>query len=491
MCYKGTPVPGSPRWNEADRDYVPPGAKKPRKQNPSLSGSIQVQAPPKGGGAKSNKRGPGRVSGTRNVDLKEKVRSQDALVSACLAQGVAHLRNRLCELDMSDVETPCELLQGSKRIVAQHKDLTQRVSSSEAEVAAMEGKLRTMIPYGDKLVEKLHCRSFDLRRNFRVLFIYICLLIGPRTPPPPPADDMSALLSNVAAIAGTTDQQLQSYLGEDLSRAMGNVDKNVLLETLKNALRTVGQAQMPSTPTKIDQERAKPSPPKCVLSFLVWCFIISCIIYLLIFSQGRISNWQDRMDDWKNEAILDSNDVSCRDPSVSNSNSASCNIRSGLLPSNNTISRGGMRNPGGPMAPICSQLGMRGSHSITSSGPSAACGAPSTQNVTSTLLSALGIGPSVKQTQPPPPEPPVLLDRYGCPLPVPGSRPPFSSLGESSPTNGPHAGHRGNSNHSNRAHPGPPRPLLSVGVSGVVRRGPSNEQRTPRKGGRPYKPSRD
>lgn len=30
---RGSPMPGSPRWNEADTDYVPPGVKKPRKSS--------------------------------------------------------------------------------------------------------------------------------------------------------------------------------------------------------------------------------------------------------------------------------------------------------------------------------------------------------------------------------------------------------------------------------------------------------------------------
>ncbi|XGW21236.1 hypothetical protein V3C99_004299 [Haemonchus contortus] len=92
----------------------------------------------------------------RNAELLEKVRQASAAVAAQRSQGVCALYERLNDLGMSDVETPTELLQGSKQIVAHHKDLNQRVSCFETEVAMLEGRVRAVRPYGDKLVEALH-----------------------------------------------------------------------------------------------------------------------------------------------------------------------------------------------------------------------------------------------------------------------------------------------------------------------------------------------
>ncbi|KJH51265.1 histone methylation protein DOT1 [Dictyocaulus viviparus] len=92
----------------------------------------------------------------RNAELVEKVRQMHAAVAAQRSQGVCALYERLNDLGMSDVETPTELLQGSKQIVAHHKDLNQRVSCFETEVAMLEGKVRAVRPYGDKLIEALH-----------------------------------------------------------------------------------------------------------------------------------------------------------------------------------------------------------------------------------------------------------------------------------------------------------------------------------------------
>ncbi|KAK6034367.1 hypothetical protein COOONC_28126, partial [Cooperia oncophora] len=92
----------------------------------------------------------------RNAELLEKVRQASVAVAAQRSQGVCALYERLNDLGMSDVETPTELLQGSKQIVAHHKDLNQRVSCFETEVAMLEGRVRAVRPYGDKLIEALH-----------------------------------------------------------------------------------------------------------------------------------------------------------------------------------------------------------------------------------------------------------------------------------------------------------------------------------------------
>ncbi|VDK59794.1 unnamed protein product [Cylicostephanus goldi] len=92
----------------------------------------------------------------RNAELQERVRQANAAVAAQRSQGVNALYERLNDLGMSDVETPTELLQGSKQIVAHHKDLNQRVSCYETEVAMLEGKIRAVRPFGDKLIEALH-----------------------------------------------------------------------------------------------------------------------------------------------------------------------------------------------------------------------------------------------------------------------------------------------------------------------------------------------
>lgn len=36
-----------------------------------------------------------------------------------------------------------------------HKEVTQKCSALEAEVAALESRIRVAVPYGDRLVEKI------------------------------------------------------------------------------------------------------------------------------------------------------------------------------------------------------------------------------------------------------------------------------------------------------------------------------------------------
>ncbi|CAJ0944142.1 unnamed protein product, partial [Mesorhabditis belari] len=92
----------------------------------------------------------------KRSELMERVRTSTAFVDNLLQQGVANLRARLLELDMSDVETPSELLNRSKQIVHNHKEVTQKCSALEAEVAALESRLRAHAPYGDRLIEKIN-----------------------------------------------------------------------------------------------------------------------------------------------------------------------------------------------------------------------------------------------------------------------------------------------------------------------------------------------
>ncbi|KHJ89184.1 hypothetical protein OESDEN_10999 [Oesophagostomum dentatum] len=229
-------MPGSPRWNEADTDYVPPGMKKPRKSyhgstphhksESSKKSAVRsrpvarvsedaregiekmhalISAPhpvdtsvdeglvrvdiPQNRGEKFYREGEELNDGravvriidlenetvlskknpfhalflnqmnefmkfrdymitesfiasvekdiayerARNAELQERVRQANAAVAAQRSQGVNALYERLNDLGMSDVETPTELLQGSKQIVAHHKDLNQRVSCYETE----------------------------------------------------------------------------------------------------------------------------------------------------------------------------------------------------------------------------------------------------------------------------------------------------------------------------------------------------------------------
>ncbi|KAJ1349858.1 hypothetical protein KIN20_005516 [Parelaphostrongylus tenuis] len=230
---RGSPMPGSPRWNDADTDYVPPGVKKPRKSHHMGSASSHKNESSKKPAVRSTaavrvSEGAREVIETmhalistprpvdtnvddglvrvdlqhssdhgerlysegeelddgrkvvriidketeyimstkcamdalclsyrnslnefveymktpsfrqdvekdiahekaRHAELVEKVRQMHAAVAAQRSQGVCALYERLNDLGMSDVETPTELLQGSKQIVAQHKDLNQRV----------------------------------------------------------------------------------------------------------------------------------------------------------------------------------------------------------------------------------------------------------------------------------------------------------------------------------------------------------------------------
>ncbi|WKX89448.1 hypothetical protein Q1695_008812 [Nippostrongylus brasiliensis] len=258
---RGSPMPGSPRWNEADTDYVPPGVKKPRKagyhhlaatshhkgesSKKSAPAAVRVSEDAREGIEKmhalistprpvdtnvgeglvrvdlphevkdeqqklyaegeelNNGKSVVRIidkenefvlslknplerialqfyknclafmeymaspafrqdvekdisyERARKMELEEKVRQTSMLVSNARAAGVSALFQRLNDLGMSDVETPTELLQGSKQIVAHHKELNQKVSCFETEVAMLEGRIRTR-PYGDKIVEALH-----------------------------------------------------------------------------------------------------------------------------------------------------------------------------------------------------------------------------------------------------------------------------------------------------------------------------------------------
>ncbi|KAL6731778.1 hypothetical protein Aduo_002607 [Ancylostoma duodenale] len=250
---RGSPMPGSPRWNDADTDYVPPGMKKPRKSHHGPhhksesskksavrsrpvarvpedtreviekmhvmistprpvdtnvdEGLVRVDIPPRmysEGEELNDGKSVVRIidrenekvfsyknpmealflnfmsqymqymeymktdsfiadlekdiayEKARNAELQERVRQANAAVAAQRSQGVNALYERLNDLGMSDVETPTELLQGSKQIVAHHKDLNQRVSCYETEVAMLEGKIRAVRPFGDKLIEALH-----------------------------------------------------------------------------------------------------------------------------------------------------------------------------------------------------------------------------------------------------------------------------------------------------------------------------------------------
>ncbi|CAD6184405.1 unnamed protein product [Caenorhabditis auriculariae] len=92
----------------------------------------------------------------RRAELQESCREIQAQIDICLQSGVSHLKERLAELDMSGVQEVSELLYGSKQIVAQHKELTQRVSKEEALNAVEEAKLRSKGPLGDKLVDNIH-----------------------------------------------------------------------------------------------------------------------------------------------------------------------------------------------------------------------------------------------------------------------------------------------------------------------------------------------
>ncbi|VDM59247.1 unnamed protein product [Angiostrongylus costaricensis] len=231
LTYNGSPMPGSPRWNDADTDYVPPGVKKPRKSHhmgctsshksesskksavrsrPAVrvsedaregiekmhalistprpvdtnvgEGLVRVDLPHSSNRneklySEGEELNDGRsvvriidketefvmslkspldayclsvrdllntlseymntpsfrqevednitLEKARNAELVEKVRQMQAAVAAQRAQGVCALYERLNDLGMSDVETPTELLQGSKQIVAQHKVLNQ------------------------------------------------------------------------------------------------------------------------------------------------------------------------------------------------------------------------------------------------------------------------------------------------------------------------------------------------------------------------------
>ncbi|CAD6184406.1 unnamed protein product [Caenorhabditis auriculariae] len=106
---------------------------------------------------------------------------------------------------------------------------------------------------------------------------------GPRTPPgspgpvtPPPSTTMAftlgqsamdasyskdtdkrILISQMAALTGTTVAQVEQFLGDDLNKAMNKQsDKSELLETLRNALRNLGNAaEHPPPPTP-------PNPPE-------------------------------------------------------------------------------------------------------------------------------------------------------------------------------------------------------------------------------------
>ncbi|CAI4224594.1 unnamed protein product [Auanema sp. JU1783] len=96
-----------------------------------------------------------QIQSMRQHELMDKVREKESHLENMLTMGVSMLRSRLKELGMAHVETPSELLHHSKRIVAQHKELTQNVSSREAEVACLEGKTRTSVSFGELLLDKL------------------------------------------------------------------------------------------------------------------------------------------------------------------------------------------------------------------------------------------------------------------------------------------------------------------------------------------------
>ncbi|CAJ0574365.1 unnamed protein product, partial [Mesorhabditis spiculigera] len=98
-----------------------------------------------------------RAEELKQIELKERLRVCTQNIDHLKQDmGVGLLKVRLQELGMAEVETPGELLNRSKQIVCYHKDVTQRCSTLESEVAAMESKLRTYLPYGDRLIDRMY-----------------------------------------------------------------------------------------------------------------------------------------------------------------------------------------------------------------------------------------------------------------------------------------------------------------------------------------------
>lgn len=63
-------------------------------------------------------------------------------------------------------------------------------------------------------------------------------------------DEKAALLKEMSELTNTPIKQLENFIGDDLQKAIGKVDRSILFSTLKDALRNIGQASTSEIPNK-------------------------------------------------------------------------------------------------------------------------------------------------------------------------------------------------------------------------------------------------
>ncbi|GMS99858.1 hypothetical protein PENTCL1PPCAC_22033 [Pristionchus entomophagus] len=114
----------------------------------------------------------------RNQELNARVNQLVSTVEQLLNAGVQTLNCRLNELEMTDVVSPADILNRSKQIVTQHKDITLQVSAMESQVLALERQTRTAVPYGQAIIEKLDSADFSLEDPYGVLISQACAETG-------------------------------------------------------------------------------------------------------------------------------------------------------------------------------------------------------------------------------------------------------------------------------------------------------------------------
>ncbi|GMR52812.1 hypothetical protein PMAYCL1PPCAC_23007 [Pristionchus mayeri] len=110
----------------------------------------------------------------RNQELTARIQQMVSTVEQLLNAGVQTLNCRLHELEMTDVTSPADILNRSKQIVTAHKDVTLQVSAMESQVLSLERQIRTSVPYGQALIEKLDSADFSLEDPYGVLISQAC-----------------------------------------------------------------------------------------------------------------------------------------------------------------------------------------------------------------------------------------------------------------------------------------------------------------------------